>query len=134
MLGLLHGRRSMQLRYRAPEGPPSLTTSKPNSRGKENMHWVSSPLPERQLPTRQHPSSDELSGSNWEMHCENSLATGLNLVRHASTRACLYFPLENGAQERYGGKLWHASVTDGIGKLINGMRRTHLFQNFLASN
>ena len=50
MPGLLHGRHSVQLRYRVPEGPPSLTRSEPNS-----------------------------------------LATGLNSVRHAGMRVCLYF-------------------------------------------
>ena len=45
-------------------------------------------------------------------------------------RACLYFPLENGAPEHNGGKLWHTVVMDGIGKLIDGMQRTHLFSNF----
>ena len=58
------------------------------------MHQVSSLLPEGCLPTGQHPSGDELSSSNWELHCENSLATGLNLVRHIGTRACLYFAPE----------------------------------------
>ena len=45
MPGLLHGKRSMQLRYRVPEGPPSLTESEPNPRAKVNMHRVSWPLP-----------------------------------------------------------------------------------------
>ena len=56
------------------------------------------------LPTGYYPSGDELSGSNRELHYENLLATGLNLVRHTGMRACLYFPLENGALERDGGK------------------------------
>ena len=98
------------------------------------MHRVSLPLLEEYTPTRPYPSGDKLGGSNRELHYKNSLATGLNLVRHAGMRACLYFPPENGAPERNGGKLWHVSITDGIG---NGMRRIHLFQKKkkkLASN
>ena len=113
----------MQLRNQAPEGPLPLSLSEPKLMGEENTHRMSSPLLERCLPFGQHLSGNRLSGSNWELHCGNSLALRLHLVSHAGTRACLYFLPENG------GKLRRTVVTDGVSKLLDIMHHIHLFQS-----
>ena len=56
----------------------------------------------------------------------------LHLVRHAGTRACLYFPPENGASNAMAENYSITVVTDGVSKLIDGMRRKHLFQKFFG--
>ena len=111
------------------ENPSPYLNPNPTLVGKI-MHSVSSPLSDRCLLPSQHPSGDELSSSNWELHCENSFALRLYLVRHASMGACLYFSLENGAPECDGDKLRPYSCYGWYQQADWWDRHTHLFQKF----
>ena len=88
MPGLLHGRCPMQLSIRVPIGPHR--NLNPYFKHWGNLYRVSYPLPVIHYPLGYGLSGNKLSGSNWDMLYGK--LTGYNKnVRHAGTRACLYF-------------------------------------------
>ena len=89
------------------------------------MHWESMLLPDSCFPAGQHLTSDKLSSSNLESHY-GELSGCLNIVRHAGTRVCLYFPQEERAPKCNGIKPGALVVTGNFGK-DNHREAAHTF-------